>query len=294
MKRLKLKKIPKRIKPETTLLVDLKYLAYRSRYTQGAQLTYEDVKTTVPYYVLNTIFSVAKKFEITKCVICADVGKDSLRKKEYDGYKEKKNKITSEYDLKLNTVFHDEYEALIENLNKINMPVNHLSNYEADDLIAMYCKQYKNENIFIITRDEDMYQCLTDNITIYSPDDKVKKTYNWFKKEYGIDPSDWKMVKAIGGCNSDCVKGIKGVGEETALKFVRGDANPNQIKRIEENWHDVEECLQVVALPHPSLNECIYHFEKTNLETEGFIKFCQRLGFRQFLDNLHDFERYFQ
>lgn len=295
MKRLNLKRSSKKNKNKTvTLLVDFKGLAYRAKYTKNIQLNYKDVNTTMVYGILNTILSLAKKFEITKCVLCADTDGVSVRRQEYDGYKDKSNRPVTEQDMKLNTLFSEEYNRLFKTFPHFGFPLNILTGYEADDLLAIYCKQHKNdEKIIIITRDEDIYQCLDSNITIYSPDDKVKKTDKWFRNEYNIEPKDWAMVKAIAGCASDNVKGIKGVGEETALKYLTGVCNPNQTKKIEENHETVKQCLQVVTLPHPCVADLKYVFKQTELNKNKFITFCQLLGFRSILDNLYEYEQYF-
>lgn len=291
MKRLNLKRIPKK---EITLLVDFKGLAYRAKYTKNIQLTYKDVNTTMIYGILSTILSLAKKFEITKCVLCADTDGVSVRRKEYEGYKDKSNKVVTEQDMKLNTLFSEEYNRLFKTFPTFGFPLNILSGYEADDLLAIYCNQHKkDEKIIIITRDEDIYQCLDDNVMLYSPDDKVKKTDKWFKNEYGIEPKDWAMVKSMAGCSSDCVKGIVGIGEETALKYLKGLCNPNQTKKIEENHETVKKCLQVVTLPHPTVSDLRYEFKQTKLNRNKFITFCQLLGFRSILDSLDEYEQFF-
>ena len=299
MERLKLKKnIPKRTKPKITLLVDLKHIAYRMRYTQGTQLTYNEVNTTIFYGTISSLLSAAKKFEVNKVVICADIGSsdDSRRREQYPEYKMKKySKPLTDYDLKLNELFKEEYNNLIDEFEEIGFGANYLHKYEAGDVIALYCLQHPEEKIVILSRDEDMYQLLTENVMLWSPDDKIKKTDKWFKKEYGIDCLDWNMVKAMAGCSSDGVKGIKGIGEETALKYLHDECNPNQLKKIKDDWETVEQCLQVVTLPHPDLQENGYKFDfvESKINIDKFIVFCQKFGFRSFLNEINDFKQYF-
>jgi len=55
---------------------------------------------------------------------------------------------------------------------------------------------------------------------------KMMLTEAWLIGEYGIAPSQWADVKAIAGCSSDGVEGVRGVGEKTAAKFLRGNLKP--------------------------------------------------------------------
>ena len=275
------------------MLIDSKFVAYRSRFSSGTPLSYNEVSTSLFYNFFNTLLSCAKKLEINKCVLVFDYGDESIRKQEYPEYKNKKHKPTSEYDLKIGQLFKEEYYNLINWCDKIGFHTNYLEQYEADDLIALYCEKHTDEEIYIISKDEDLYQLLFPHVTIYDVDKKFKKNKSWFISEYGINPDQWRMIKAIGGCSSDNVKGVGGVGEETALKYLKELANPNQVKKIENNWHEVEQCLQVVTLPHPSLKNYKFKFKQSDMEPNGFIKFCQNNGFRQFLDHLWEFEKYF-
>lgn len=291
------KKIPKRKKQIITLLVDLKHLAYRMRYTQGAKLSYEEVDTTIMFGVINSLHSAAKKFEINKCVICADIGssEESRRREQYPEYKMKKySQPLSDYDIELNAAFKDEYENLLEVFNKVGFGANILPRYEADDLISLYCRDHSDdEKIIILTRDEDMYQCIDNNVSIYSPDDKLVKDLNWFQNEYGISPADWKYVKAMAGCKSDNVSGIHRIGEDTALKYLRDEATEKQIEKIDGEEDTVNLCLSVVELPHADVKDLNYDFKVSDIDIEELKKLCRRYGFKSILDDLHSFADHF-
>ena len=58
-------------------------------------------------------------------------------------------------------------------------------------------------------------------------------------EKYRIKPFEWHKVKAIAGCSSDNVKGVAGVGEITAIKYLKGElkkeskAHQNIINKLE-------------------------------------------------------------
>ena len=92
-------------------------------------------------------------------------------------------------------------------------------------------------------------------------------------------------MKAIAGCKSDEVPGIAGVGEKTAIKFLKNEL-PKHFKaysKIRDNWESaLEKWLPLVHLPlegtplpnlhdykHPSMSE--------------FFKICVEYEFESFL-----------
>jgi hypothetical protein len=48
--------------------------------------------------------------------------------------------------------------------------------------------------------------------------------------------------------------------------------------------------LKLTTLPHYELYDYHIPFKYTDLDMGAFVSFCQQNGFRQFMDNLIDFE----
>jgi DNA polymerase-1 len=294
MKRHKLRTFQKRKEMPTTLLIDCKYLAYRGRYSSGTSgLSHDDIKTNVYFTFFSSLLSVAKKFQPQKVYLVFDVdSKESARSKFFPEYKVKRyKKELTDAEKKANKLFKQEYLNIVNDCQTIGMQPNFLIEYESDDLIALYCQKYSdNEKIIIISRDQDFFQCIEDTVSVWNPDDKLIQNKTWFLKTYGIDPLDWNMVKAIAGCSSDGVPGIERVGEKTALKYLTGQASEKETKRINDGKSIVERNLQLVTLPHPDLQkkDFYFNFTPTDLDTSKFISMCQKYGFRSFLENLSD------
>ena len=90
---------------------------------------------------------------------------------------------------------------------------------EADDFIAYYCKiKSSDEKITICTSDRDLCQLINEDVRIYLCDKKeyidIDNYHEHFKHHY----KNSKLIKIIGGDNSDDIKGISGVKETTLLK----------------------------------------------------------------------------
>jgi len=94
------------------------------------------------------------------------------------------------------------------------------SGVEADDFIAYYCVTKKsNEKITICTSDRDLCQLINEDTRLYLCDIKEYISplnyHKYFKHYY----ENSKLIKIIGGDNSDDIKGIKGVKEATLLNL---------------------------------------------------------------------------
>jgi 5'-3' exonuclease len=90
---------------------------------------------------------------------------------------------------------------------------------EGDDLIAYICNNKKsNETITICTSDRDMCQLIDENVRIYMFDLKQYITLDNYSNYFKHHPSNAALIKIFCGDNSDCIKGIKRLGEDTLLK----------------------------------------------------------------------------
>lgn len=90
---------------------------------------------------------------------------------------------------------------------------------EGDDFIAFYCKVKKeNEKVTIATSDRDMAQLVDDDIRIYMLDLKTYITKENFNNYFKYHVENAALMKIMCGDNSDSIKGIKRLGENTLLK----------------------------------------------------------------------------
>ena len=208
---------------KTTLLIDGKFFMYRS-ISVNQVLSHNDIKTGLYYTFLNSIKMLAKKFKPNNIIIMWD----SIhygRKDIYPNYKMKDNKNTNPNVLEQLITISKEYDNIKYILKKLGFASYVRFLLEADDLFWYYIDSFPNERIIIASKDEDLYQLISDNVSIYDTKQKKMKDYKWFKKEYGVEPSDWWKVKRIAGCSSDNIKGIPGIGEKTAIKIINGEIN---------------------------------------------------------------------
>jgi len=90
---------------------------------------------------------------------------------------------------------------------------------EGDDLIAYYCNiKNDNEKITIATSDRDLAQLINDDVRIWMLDLKTYVTKSNFNKYFKYHLENAALMKIMCGDNSDSIKGIKRLGENTLIK----------------------------------------------------------------------------
>lgn len=242
---------------KTWLFLDVNFLAHRAFYSTG-DLTYREIKTGVIYGVLRDILNLQQLHYTNRLAFCFD-SKSSKRKElsgEYKANRAAKYAAMTKSEKRT----WEEFRSQIQLMRREYLPSLGYQNifcqkgYEADDLIAMLCDSLEpNHRAIVVSADGDLLQCLSDRVSIWNPRTNKMVTSKSFRAEYGIHPVQWSQVKAIAGCKSDNVAGVKGIGEKTACKWVRGLLKPkDRTYQLISNSLDIHNRnIQLTRLPFP-------------------------------------------
>ncbi|MEX3625018.1 5'-3' exonuclease [Viridibacillus arvi] len=160
-------------------------------------------------------------------VVFFDEGK-GFRKEIYPEYKEGRSEKPES--------LKSQFPIIREILEKSKISVYSSKLYEADDLIATFATKAKGQ-IYILSNDKDLYQMISENITIISRKgkDDVYITPQLFEEMYeGLVPNQMIDFKAIIGDNSDNIPGINGIGDKGAIKLLIEYKNLENILNAEE------------------------------------------------------------
>jgi 5'-3' exonuclease len=160
--------------------------------------------------------------------------------------------------------------------------------YEADDIIASIChsllNRYDNDEMIIVSTDADFYQLLNPRISIWNP--KRKKITNWesFTREWDVSPLLWADAKAIAGCRTDDIPGVDGVGEKTAIKYLKGELSHSSKKyKSIVTRKDIRVFnLKLVRLPFPGVET--FDVVDDEVTKESWNKVMESLGMRSLRD----------
>lgn len=285
-------------------LIDARYLCYRSVYGL-LNKPIREVRTSMFYGFTSTLLSLSKGLKKTQKqvihpsnVIILWDSKHSFRKVKYPSYKEKATKLT-EAQVKVLREMKKSFPRLREWMQRIGFHNPLYAGYEADDLFAGYIDKYKHEKFIMVANDEDLFQLLCRRVSMWV---LKKKPYLFteddFKKKYKINPNHWSQVKAMGGCTSDNIPGIDGIGEKRAIDLIKAtyytnDPIPKYAAKVKENHDKMAFYFTLTHLPLEGKKFGDLPIEPTNIDLEQFTKFCQVYNFKSFIFKLRQFEQTF-
>lgn len=268
-----------------TAIIDASGFCYSAAFTVG-HLSHNDQRTGVIYGVLDQLLKLSQQLRTNRFVFCWD-SKKSLRREAFSWYKNRP----------INEAEQEEKERMfvqIELLRTHVLPLMGVTNsfkasgFEADDLIAEIVKHSGPTKPFIISADKDLYQLL-DYAPMYNPKTGMVFSRRNLMLKYNVTPKQWIRVKAIGGCVSDTVPGVPGIGEGFASKYLSGALTKG--KKYEaitspEGRGVERRNLQLVRLPYKGTPEC--RLRPFGWDWSGFVYVCDEYHFSSFLKKRRD------
>lgn len=268
------------------LLIDISHLFYKIIFNLK-DLSNEEIKTGIIFGVTSYILQLGTNFNTNKFVFVFD-SKASDRRKVYPEYKIKRRQIEKTPEEEI--IFRVSFRQLEELKNAVLLSLGFKNIFwqegkEADDIISRLSESDEH-NFIIISNDNDLLQLLKENVSIYNLSKKSLYTKKHFIEEYGIEPKQWVDVKAVSGCTSDCVKGVEGVGEKTAIKFLKNELKPTSKKYqsivSEEGKRIFERNLPLVQLPYEGTGT--FELREEKFRSVDFIEMVEKYGFRSFMN----------
>lgn len=269
-----------------TLLIDGNYLGHLSFHTMGDLTSDDGLPSGVVFGFLSRCVELGHRFTTNRFVFCWD-SPNSVRREQYPQYKAQRREKSPE-ERERYTILYTQINALKNDLLPRIGWKNQLEQdgLEADDVLTACARECSDQSI-IVTSDEDLFQCLNeDKVRIYNPGKRRLWNETEFISEYNIIPSQWAMVKALAGCTSDNVPGVMGVGEKTALRFLRAEL-PTESKKYAAisralKIGEVEQMMKLVCLPHAKTNKHI-ELQEDALGIEQLLAIAEEYDMTSFM-----------
>lgn len=283
------------------LILDCAALCHRAKHTTGT-MKWGGEYTGVIYGFFTQLFTILKKHKPSHIAFAWD-SKSSIRKDIFPQYKMKRIKAKKEksdaeqaFDQACYTQFYEIQEEILPAIGFINN--FKFKGYEGDDIIASICLNNKGQKV-IATSDNDMFQLLNKDVSIYDVRTKRDFTANDFQNMYQITADKWADVKILAGCDTDEVPGISGVGKDTAIKHVQGLLKPRYQayqKIISSEGKLIQELnkklvvLPLKGAPKIIVKETQQHINFVKMKTifmdYGFRSLCNKEKFSEWRDLL--------
>ena len=95
-------------------------------------------------------------------------------------------------------------------------------------------------------------------------------------------------MKALAGCSTDSVPGIKGVGEKTAIKYLKNELKESSkiYQRIisKEGWNIYKRNIELVKLPFTGTK--IFKLKTDKLSATGWKEVVEQLGMKSIRERM--------
>jgi DNA polymerase-1 len=136
-----------------------------------------------------------------------------------------------------------QFERVKQLVKTFEIPVFEIEKYEADDVLGTLSKQASEKGIdtVIVTGDADAMQLVSPHVKVLYPkaghsfSDTALFDADAVKEKFGVGPEHVADYKALVGDPSDNIKGVRGIGEKTAVKLI------NKFGSIEEIYKHLDE-----------------------------------------------------
>ena len=144
---------------------------------------------------------------------------------------------------------------------------------EADDILANFVKKSKRFCTLVST-DKDFIQLVSDDVRLYRPiRNPVMVTKDTVEQVMGTDPATYLKCRFLEGDVSDNIKGVKGIGQKTAMKIFKlaGSSDPYDLlpwaKSSCKERYEQALVKKVKALKGVTCKNDMAEFVKNNLAT---------------------------
>lgn len=209
--------------------IDGNNLACRCAFANEALTNAEGMPTGVHFGFFQSLIGLKQKFNGYQMLIAWD-GKSRRRMSESEEALKngiipelyKANRKKDEIPKPLQD-FYSQAPYLQRAIGQTGIPQIRINEYEADDVIASYCKKFSKDNneVVVITSDKDYYQMLNDNVSLYDGMKQAFTTKDSWESEWGIKVDQYVHVAAFMGDTGDNIFGVPGWGEKTATKEIK-------------------------------------------------------------------------
>lgn len=282
-------------------LIDAYAMIFRGYYAliRNPRLTSKGLDTSAIFGFTNSLIELIRREKPTHLAVVFDVGQASVRTDDYSDYKANRSETPEAIKIAVPYI-HKILEAM-------HIPILGVEGYEADDVIGtIACKAEKEGyTTFMVTPDKDFAQLVTDKIKIYKPGLKGGDIeilgVEEVKAKYEIeDPKQVIDFLAMMGDAVDNIPGLEGVGEKTAMKFLKEFGNIETLlantDKLKGKLKEKVEASAERGILSKKLATIIcdapveFHQEQYDLETPDFEKVKEvfdEIEFRRLYENLY-------
>ena len=289
---------------KTLILIDGHALAFRQYYAleRSNMKTSDGTPTWAVYGFFKAIFDLLKNEKLSPDAVAVafDVSHKTFRTEKFEEYKSNRSAMPDPMRVQMGLIY--------EGLKAFNIPIYTKEGFEADDVIGTISQKAceLGHKVLILTGDQDAFQLVDRDgcVKVILPTKGELVEYNWDRiyDKLGVYPNQVIDYKGLRGDTSDCIPGVKGIGEKTACKLLArygtldaclADCENIPEKSVREkicNGVEQAKLSQYLATIVRDL-DIDFDFERTKVELPDIVQvteFLKKMQFYAFLKNINE------
>ncbi len=202
-------------------IIDGMAIAYRAHFAliRSPLVTSDGRHISATYGFLNALFKIIRDEKPDFLAVAFDAKEKTFRHEKYPEYKATREKMPFE--------MRPQIQWIKDILSAMKIQMIELPGYEADDIIGTLAKKAEKDgkDTYMVSGDKDFMQLVSDHVFLYAPATGKRPLTVYDKagveEKWGVPPE--KIIDLLGlmGDSSDNIPGVKGVGEKTAVKYLK-------------------------------------------------------------------------
>ena len=283
-------------KQNRLILIDGSAYIFRAYYGLPPMNRSDGTPINAVFGFTNMLVKLIEDYRDDKMIVVFDAARENFRNKIYKDYKANRGETPED--------LIPQFEIIRECVNAFNIPQIEIEGFEADDIIATYCKLAEKQNIksIIVSSDKDLMQLVNKDTEMLDPMKNKIVGIDQVIEKFGLPPEKVIQIQALTGDTVDNIPGVPGIGPKTALQLIQefGDVHNliekantiTQEKRrntILENKEDILVSLELVKLKNdiklPISISKIHTYSSVNIN-ENLSKFLSNQGFKSISERL--------
>ena len=282
---------------KTFYLIDGHAQIFRAYYAPFPPLTSPDGEPTKATYVFTQmVLNILRDKKPDYLAVTLDYGDESTERKEfYEDYKANRDEAPEDLGPQI-----DRIEEILE---AFRVPTYKVKGQEADDIIATIARGLAGEDIeiFIVSRDKDLYQVLTDRVRLWDPTKDKTVDPESLEKDMGFTPDQWIEIQTLTGDSTDNVPGVPGIGPKKAAGLIQKYGNVEEVlahideltPKMRENLDAHRDTLELSRRLVTLNNKVEFGFDLEACDVDRFEReklrpLFEGLGFRRLMGHLDD------
>jgi len=166
------------------------------------------------YGFCNMLIKLMRESECDGLAVIFDSARATFRNEIYPEYKANRPELPEE--------LAPQMPLMREATAAFGVPSIEVAGFEADDLIAAYCRvaRARGDRVTIVSSDKDLMQLVGEGIDMLDPIKMRTIGPAEVREKYGVDPEKMVDLQALCGDPTDNVPGVPGIGPKTAAQLL--------------------------------------------------------------------------